>query len=122
VSGSGYGSAAGQIIAAGSVAAAPAATQRSRRTKYSNLGMAREYQLRAALRRKHERRRWMRATYAFDAATCLLRWRHVIEFKPDQPIKVVRLELTSDAYIRVYKCPSCAREMRLTVWASDPAA
>jgi hypothetical protein len=29
---------------------------------------------------------------------------------------------TSDAYIRVYKCPSCAREMRLTVWASDPKA
>jgi hypothetical protein len=25
----------------------------------------------------------------------------------------------SDAYIRIYKCPSCAREMRLTVWASD---
>ena len=22
----------------------------------------------------------------------------------------------------IYKCPSCAREMRLTVWASDPAA
>jgi hypothetical protein len=27
-----------------------------------------------------------------------------------------------DAHIRIYKCPSCAREMRLTVWASDPAA
>ena len=27
----------------------------------------------------------------------------------------------SDAQIRIYKCPSCAREMRLTVWASDPA-
>jgi hypothetical protein len=26
-----------------------------------------------------------------------------------------------DAHIRIYKCPSCAREMRLTVWASDPA-
>jgi hypothetical protein len=23
----------------------------------------------------------LRGTYAFDAATCLLRWRHVIEFK-----------------------------------------
>src|SRR6478736_5150858 len=29
---------------------------------------------------------------------------------------------TSDVQIRIYKCPSCAREMRLTVWASDPAA
>ena len=28
----------------------------------------------------------------------------------------------SDAHIRIYKCPSCAREMPLTVWASDPAA
>ena len=27
-----------------------------------------------------------------------------------------------DAHIRIYKCPSCTREMRLTVWASDPAA
>ena len=27
----------------------------------------------------------------------------------------------SDAHIRIYKCPSCAREMQLTVWASDPA-
>ena len=27
----------------------------------------------------------------------------------------------SDAHIRIYKCPSCSREMRLTVWASDPA-
>jgi hypothetical protein len=24
-----------------------------------------------------------------------------------------------DAFIRVYKCPSCTREMRLTVWASE---
>ena len=23
-----------------------------------------------------------------------------------------------DAVIRIYKCPSCTREMRLTVWAS----
>jgi hypothetical protein len=29
---------------------------------------------------------------------------------------------TSDARIRIYKCRSCAREMRLTVWASDSAA
>jgi hypothetical protein len=28
----------------------------------------------------------------------------------------------SDAHVRIYKCPSCAREMRLTVWASDPAS
>jgi hypothetical protein len=27
---------------------------------------------------------------------------------------------SSHAQIRIYKCPSCAREMRLTVWASDP--
>jgi hypothetical protein len=27
---------------------------------------------------------------------------------------------SSDAQIRIYKCPSCTREMRLTVWASDP--
>jgi hypothetical protein len=26
-----------------------------------------------------------------------------------------------DAHIRIYKCPSCAREMRLTVWVSDLA-
>ena len=26
-----------------------------------------------------------------------------------------------DAHNRIYKCPSCSREMRLTVWASDPA-
>jgi hypothetical protein len=26
-----------------------------------------------------------------------------------------------DALIRIYKCPSCRREMRLTVWAPDPA-
>jgi hypothetical protein len=24
---------------------------------------------------------------------------------------------SSDAHIRIYKCPSCAREMRLTVWS-----
>jgi hypothetical protein len=24
-----------------------------------------------------------------------------------------------DAVIRIYKCPSCMREMRLTVWASS---
>jgi hypothetical protein len=27
-----------------------------------------------------------------------------------------------DAHIRIYKCPSCAREMRLTVWSSDSPA
>jgi hypothetical protein len=26
-----------------------------------------------------------------------------------------------DAVIRIYKCPSCSREMRLTVWASESA-
>jgi hypothetical protein len=25
-----------------------------------------------------------------------------------------------DAVIRIYRCPSCTREMRLTVWASTP--
>jgi hypothetical protein len=25
----------------------------------------------------------------------------------------------TDAQIRIYKCPSCQHEMRLTVWASD---
>ena len=29
---------------------------------------------------------------------------------------------SSDAQIRIYKCPSCAREMRLTVWASNSTA
>ena len=29
---------------------------------------------------------------------------------------------TTDAHIRIYKCPSCAREMRLTVWASEPGS
>ena len=28
----------------------------------------------------------------------------------------------SDAYVRVYNCPACHHERRLTVWASDPAA
>ncbi len=28
----------------------------------------------------------------------------------------------SDAHIRVYHCPACRHEMRLTVWASDTAA
>jgi hypothetical protein len=27
-----------------------------------------------------------------------------------------------DAQIRIYKCASCAHEMRLIVWASDPPA
>ena len=27
-----------------------------------------------------------------------------------------------DAYIRVYKCPSCQHEMRLTVWADEALA
>ena len=27
-----------------------------------------------------------------------------------------------DAYIRVYKCPSCQHEMRLTVWTNDALA
>ncbi len=27
-----------------------------------------------------------------------------------------------DAHIRIYKCPSCHHEMRLTVWATDTAA
>jgi hypothetical protein len=29
---------------------------------------------------------------------------------------------SSDAQIRVYKCTSCHREMRLTVWATDTGA
>jgi hypothetical protein len=28
----------------------------------------------------------------------------------------------SDAHIRIYRCASCDHEMRLTVWATDPAA
>jgi hypothetical protein len=24
-----------------------------------------------------------------------------------------------DAFIRIYKCPSCSREMRLTIWAAE---
>jgi hypothetical protein len=28
----------------------------------------------------------------------------------------------SDAYVRVYNCPACHHERRLTVWATDPAA
>ena len=28
----------------------------------------------------------------------------------------------SDAHIRVYNCPACHHEMRLTVWATDMAA
>jgi hypothetical protein len=29
---------------------------------------------------------------------------------------------TNDAAIRVYTCPACKREMRLTVWFPDKAA
>jgi hypothetical protein len=28
----------------------------------------------------------------------------------------------SDAYVRVYNCPACHHERRLTVWATDTAA
>jgi hypothetical protein len=27
-----------------------------------------------------------------------------------------------DVHIRIYKCPSCHHEMRLTVWATDTVA
>jgi hypothetical protein len=33
-----------------------------------------------------------------------------------------QLPARSDAYIRVYNCPACQHEMRLTVWATDAAA
>jgi hypothetical protein len=35
---------------------------------------------------------------------------------------LVPIPESSDAQIRIYKCPSCAREMRLTVWASNSTA
>jgi hypothetical protein len=33
-----------------------------------------------------------------------------------------QLSERSDAHIRVYSCPACHNEMRLTVWATDIAA
>jgi len=33
-----------------------------------------------------------------------------------------QLSERSDAQIRVYSCPACHNEMRLTVWATDIAA
>ena len=33
-----------------------------------------------------------------------------------------QLPQRSDALIRVYKCPACHHEMRLTVWATDTPA
>jgi hypothetical protein len=39
-----------------------------------------------------------------------------------QIARVERFAETSDAAIRVYKCPACRHEMRLTVWAADLAA
>jgi hypothetical protein len=33
-----------------------------------------------------------------------------------------RLPERSDAHIRVYACPACQHEMRLTVWTNDAVA
>ena len=35
---------------------------------------------------------------------------------------VERLPERSDAGVRVYKCPACRHEMRLTIWTIDAAA
>ena len=37
-------------------------------------------------------------------------------------VLAVRISERRDAHIRVYKCPSCHHEMRLTVWAEDALA
>ena len=39
-----------------------------------------------------------------------------------QIARIERFAERSDAAIRVYKCPACHHEMRLTVWAVDLAA
>ena len=41
--------------------------------------------------------------------------------KEMQIARVDRLQEKSDVHIRVYYCPSCHHEMRLTVWANDTA-
>ena len=35
---------------------------------------------------------------------------------------IERLPEGSDAAVRIYRCPTCHHEMRLTVWATDTAA
>jgi DNA-directed RNA polymerase subunit RPC12/RpoP len=35
---------------------------------------------------------------------------------------IERLPEGSDAAVRVYRCPTCSHEMRLTVWATDAPA
>jgi DNA-directed RNA polymerase subunit RPC12/RpoP len=35
---------------------------------------------------------------------------------------IERLSEKSDANIRVYRCPACNHEMRLTVWVTDAEA
>ena len=38
-------------------------------------------------------------------------------------MQIARIErFAGDAAIRLYKCPACRHEMRLTVWAADLAA
>ena len=39
-----------------------------------------------------------------------------------QIASVDRLPERSDAVIRIYKCPACGHEMRLTVWTTDTPA
>ena len=39
-----------------------------------------------------------------------------------QIARMERLPERGDACIRVYDCPTCRHEMRLTVWASDTVA
>ena len=41
--------------------------------------------------------------------------------KEMQIASVDRLQEGSDVHIRVYNCPACHHEMRLTVWANDTA-
>jgi hypothetical protein len=40
-----------------------------------------------------------------------------------QEMLVARTESSpkrTDTHIRIYDCPSCHREMRLTIWGADP--
>ena len=40
----------------------------------------------------------------------------------EMEVLAVRLSERRDAHIRVYKCPSCHHEMRLTVWDEEALA
>jgi hypothetical protein len=49
----------------------------------------------------------------------------LLDCRCGEVMQIARIEQfaeRSDAAIRVYKCPACQHELRLTVWAADLAA